>query len=104
MLFPALFQMVAPVHNALVENAVPDSEHVPDLVHHDPYTLFKDPFEIQFVLFLPEEPLVVPCEREDPGSFPQTRDAEDEIPLLLVVEIGRADAEHAESVFGYSCF
>ena len=96
--FAGLLVVVAAVHEAVVENAVSDSEHMGDFVdHHAQGAVFN--FVVVYLVFLHlEETGVVPGEGEDSGSIADAGDAKDEIPLLAGVEVGHADSHHAEGI------
>ena len=96
--FAGLLVVVAAVHEAVVEDAVSDSEHVGDLVgHHAQRAVFY--FVVVNLVFLHlEETGVVSGKGEDSSSITDAGDTKNEIPLLAGVEVGHADSHHAEGI------
>ena len=96
--FTGLLVMVAAVHEAVVEDAMSDSEHMGDLVgHHTQRAVFY--FVVVDLVFLHlEETGVVAGEGEDSSSITDAGNAKYEIPLLAGVEVSHADSHHAEGI------
>ena len=96
--FAGLFVMVAAVHEAVVEYAVSDSEHVGYFMgHHSQRAVFY--FIVVDLVFLHlEETGVIAGEGEDSCAITDAGNAKDEIPLLSGVEVGHADSHHAEGI------
>jgi len=77
---------------------VSDSEHVGYFMgHHSKRSVF-DQVIVNLVLLRLKKFLVVSCERKDPGSLSDAGQSKYKIPLLPRVQIGHADANHAEGI------
>jgi hypothetical protein len=66
--FGALFEVIASIHQAFVEDAVTNSKHMGDLMPHDAHGPEFDQVVVRFIFFHLEEALIVSRKRKDSGS------------------------------------
>jgi hypothetical protein len=97
-LFLAFLQMVAPIHDALVEYAVPHSEHVRYLVGHHAHRTVLYEAVVYLIRLLAKKTFIITRKRENPSPLPNAGQSEHKIPLLFGVEIRHADPDQTEGV------
>ncbi len=93
-----LFQMIRSIHNALIENAVPNPKHMSYFMDHYADTSPKYPFIVDLILAISIKAFIIPCKGKNPSSSLDTCKAEHKVPFVFGVQVTQANSDHAESI------
>lgn len=89
-------QVVGAIHDAVVVDAVPNPEHVANLMHHNLDGAIENLVVVGMIVLLFEEVLVVTSEGKHPCPFLYAGYAEHEVPFILWVKVAQSHAYYAE--------